>query len=124
MLRVSVPLSRAVAPIGDVPVDEEREFTLIPGALSEEARAELIASARTESDRMEESLLQKQAKRLAKVAERGDGTCLSWSDLSSDWEIMFMGYEIDIVRGKDGCAVEIEPVRAQHGRRYRGRVTR
>ena len=37
---------------------------------------------------------------------------------------MFMGYEVAIEETSGGCEVVIEPVRVQHGRRYRGRVKR
>ncbi len=124
LLRISVPLSRAVAPIGEIPVSEERVFTLVPGSLAEEERTALIAAARLAADQIETELVQKQAARLAKQANKGDGSCSMWSELEPAWGVLFMGYEVEIVSTLNGCEVVIEPVHVQHGRRYRGRVQR
>ena len=44
---MNVPLETAVAPIGEVPVAEERRFSLTPGHLDEEARAQATRASIT-----------------------------------------------------------------------------
>ena len=55
-----------------------------------------------------------------RAAQRGDG-CAAWDEIRADWDVIFAGYDyIDAVQ--DGCAVNIETSRRQHGRRFKGRV--
>lgn len=124
LLRISVPLGRAVAPIGDVPVSEERTFELVPGSLSETDRTRLVEASIKAADAMEAELVQQQAYRLAEQALGPDGACLAWDEMVPRWGIMFMGYDVEIRQIETGCEVVIEPTHVQHGRRYRGRVNR
>ena len=121
LLRVNVPLETAVAPIGEVPVAEERRFSLVPGHLDEEARAQAIRESITSADGLEDVLVREHAVRLGRAAQRGDG-CAAWDEIRADWDVIFAGYELSIDAVQDGCAVNIETSRRQHGRRYKGRV--
>jgi hypothetical protein len=122
LLRVNVPLQTAVAPIGDVPVDEERRFVLVPGHLDEGARDALKAEAISASDRREAATVQEQAKSLGRAAAQENGGCAQWDEMKTDWGLIFAGYELDIAPTLTGCAVSVETGRRQHGRRFKGRV--
>lgn len=122
LLRVNVPLQTAVAPIGEVPVDEERQFSLVAGHLDEETRAATIRASIVAADRREEALVREQAARLGRAAQRDEATCASWDEIRADWEVIFAGYELSIAAARDGCAVSIETSRRQHGRRFKGMV--
>jgi hypothetical protein len=121
-LRVNVPVRTAVAPLGPVPVPEERRFSLEPGRLSESERIRIHTAARSEADALERRYVEDMGRRLAAAANRTDGRCSKWSELEADWGVMFPGYEVEVRSSPDGCAVGIEPARVQHGRRFRGVV--
>ncbi len=121
-LRVNVPARTAVAPLGPVPVPEERRFTLEPGRLSDSDRTQIIRAARSEADALERRYVEDMGRRLAAAASLADGGCTNWGELEADWGVMFPGYEVEVRSSPDGCAVGVEPVRVQHGRRFRGVV--
>ena len=118
LFRVNVPLETAVAPIGEVPVAEERRFSLTPGHLDEEAMAQAIRASITSADGLEYVLVREHAVRLGSAAQRGDG-CAAWDEIRADWDVIFAGYELSIDAVQDGCAVNIETSRRQHGRRFK-----
>ena len=124
LLRINVPLQSAVAPIGEVPVDEERKFEVIAGRLSEDERSSLISEAIAASDAMEDAWVRGQGQKLARAALGEAGECGSWSEMKADWEMIFMGYDVDITAGEQGCVVTIETSKRQHGRRFKGEVPR
>lgn len=121
-LRVNVPMRSAVAPLGDVPVPEERRFSLSPGHLSDDARRTMNQSAVESADAMEKQYVEDMARRLGASAVRPDGACAPWRELEPEWGIMFPGYSIDVRSVGGGCAVGVEPSVVQHGRRFRGEV--
>ncbi len=122
LLRVNVPLAKVVAPIGDVPVSEERRFSLVPGMLAEGQFEALSAAASQAADEMEVVALEFNARQMAALAKQADGSCSSWADMAPDWGVMFAGYTVQISREHARCVVGVEATRPQHGRRYRGEV--
>ena len=120
-LRINVPLREVVAPLGKTPVDEERRFELVPGRVTEEARAEHMAQAVSLSDTRERQMVMELGVKLS-VAARTDEGCLKMSDVDPAFSLLFTGYEVAIVQEAGDCVVEIEPSRAQHGRRFKGRI--
>jgi len=121
-LRVNVPMRSAVAPLGDVPVPEERRFSLLPGRLNDEERHTMNQKAILAADAMEKQYVEDMARRLGASAVRPEGTCASWGALESEWGIMFPGYAIELRFVDGGCVVGVEPSVLQHGRRFRGEV--
>jgi len=122
LLRVNVPLQTAVAPIGEVPVEEERRFSLVPGHLDEATRNASIQASIAAADRLERTIVEEHAVRLGRAAQRSQTDCASWDEIRADWEVIFAGYELSIDATPDGCAVSIETSRRQHGRRFKGMV--
>lgn len=122
-LRVNVPMRTAVAPLGDVPIPEERQFTLVPGRLDDAQRALMKKKAIDGADELERRYVEDMGLRVADAARDDSGECADWDSLEPKWGVMFPGYEVDVVALKSGCAVELEPVRVQHGRRYRGTIS-
>ena len=123
-IRVNVPTRTAVAPLGPVPVPEERRFTVIPGRLSADERTEMQRRAVLEADALEQRYVEDMAKRLSAAAMQPSGQCMEWSQLESDWGVMFPGYTVDVLQLESTCSVELEPTRVQHGRRYQGTIIR
>lgn len=122
LLRVNVPLQTAVAPIGEVPVDEERRFSLVPGHLDEPARNAVIEASIAAADRLESAVVKEHAARLGHAAQREGTACAPWVDVKADWEVLFAGYELSIEATPGGCAVSVETSKRQHGRRFKGVV--
>ena len=122
LLRVNLPLRQAVAPIGDVPVDAERRFELVAGALGEGDFETASAAAQREADEMEVTAVESTAKRIATQARQSDGSCLSWEALEETWGVMLAGYDVSLSSHGDGCAVTVEAAQVQHSRRYRGLI--
>lgn len=122
-LRVNVPMRTAVAPLGAVPVPEERRFTLVPGRLDDDRRAEMSKSAVEGANQLEQRYVEDMGQRLATASLNESGVCSSWETLEPKWGVLFPGYEVNVVAVESGCAVELEPARVQHGRRYRGTIS-
>ncbi|MEC8193588.1 MAG: hypothetical protein VX944_16260 [Myxococcota bacterium] len=123
-IRVNVPTRAAVAPLGPVPVAEERRFTVKPGRLSADERADMQRRATMEADALERRYVDDMAKRLSAAALQPSGECAQWDELNEDWGVMFPGYTVDVQQRGSTCAVELEPTRVQHGRRYQGTISR
>jgi len=123
-IRVNVPTRTAVAPLGPVPVQEERRFTVTPGRLSGDERTEMQRLAVTEADALERRYVDDMARRLSAAALQPSGLCAEWNQLKPDWGVMFPGYTVDVLQQGTTCAVELEPTRVQHGRRYQGTISR
>ena len=123
LLRVNVPLRTAVAPLGEVPVPEERRFALVPGTLEESARSASVQAAKDSADALERAFVEDTARRIGKEALDADGRCKAWTEFDESWTVLLPGYEIDVNQAGNICSVGVEPVRIQHGRRYRGVVT-
>jgi hypothetical protein len=123
-LRINVPTRTAVAPLGPVPVPEERQFTLVPGQLSGQDRAQMQRDAIERADRLEQQYVEELARRLSAAAVLPEGKCTPWEVIEAEWGVMFPGYAVDVLESESGsgCSVGIEPIRVQHGRRYRGVV--
>lgn len=120
-LRINMPLREVVVPLGDVPVAEERRFQLVPGGVAEERRAELIDAAREQADSRETLMITELASRLAGAARTETG-CKPLAQVDPAFALLLTGYDVQIVSGADGCVIEVEPSRPQHGRRFKGRV--
>ena len=122
LLRVNVPLRTAIAPLGEVPVPEERRFALVPGRLEESARAGLMQAAEESADALERAFVEDTARRIGREAVGSDGDCKSWAEFDESWTVLLPGYEVEVTKTGAGCSVGVEPVRTQHGRRFRGVV--
>ncbi len=127
VLRVNRPTNGAVVPLGLVPSPAELTYGLVPGAVTEEERAEARALAAMASGQREMEVglmlvaaLGEQANDVFFRAEGDD--CPVVGDLEGDWEALLVGYEVLIERVPLGCAVRVEPTRVQHGRRLAARV--
>lgn len=123
LLRVNVPLRTVVAPLGDVPIPEEHRFVLVPGRLDEGARAKSIQAAMESADALEQAFVEDTARRIAKEAFEGEGRCKAWADFDEEWAVLLPGYEVEVTHTGEHCSVGVEPVRIQHGRRFRGVVS-
>jgi hypothetical protein len=121
--RISVPFRELVLPLGPVPSDVEVRFSLVPGRVSEEERDVLVAAAIEQADLNEAERAHYWGTRLAKAATMVDGGCFSFSQMEGDmFANVLVGYDVDIVVTEAGCAVDLEPLVKQHGRRFRGRI--
>jgi hypothetical protein len=123
LLRVNIPLGTAVAPIGDVPIDAERHFELVSGALPDGEFEAGIAAARQEADGLEVEAVEHNARLVAMDAVNPSGGCEPWTSLKDTWGIMFEGYQITVSETEEGCALGVAASRPQHGRRFRGVVS-
>jgi hypothetical protein len=123
LLRVNIPLGAGVAPIGDVPIDAERRFELVPGALLDGAFEAGVAVAREEADALEVEAVEHNARLVALDAVSPTGGCVAWTTLEDKWGIMFEGYQVTVSEAEEGCAVGVAASRPQHGRRFRGVVS-
>jgi hypothetical protein len=123
LLRVNVPLRTAVAPLGEVPIVEERRFTLVPGRLEESARGALIQAAIESADALEKDFVEHTARRIGAHALDEEGRCENWAEFDEAWTVLLRGYEVEVTQTPEGCSVGVEPVRIQHGRRFRGVIT-
>jgi hypothetical protein len=120
-LRINVPLREVVVPMGEVPVAEERRFRLVPGGMSEVSRQAAMDSARDSADRREADLIGDLGAKLGRAAKTPGG-CLSLDQVDPAYGLLLTGYQVQIVPEQDSCVVEVEPSRAQHGRRFKGRI--
>ena len=120
-LRINVPLREVVVPMGEVPVAEERRFQLVVGGVSEAERTRAMARAREEADAREATLVRELSRKAARAAKTESG-CLALDDLDPAFGLLFTGYTVQIRSEKEGCVVEVEPSRSQHGRRFKGRI--
>ncbi len=120
-LRINVPLREVVAPIGEVPVKEERRFELVPGGVSDEERLRAVVQARTSADTREAALVRELGMKVSRAAKTPTG-CRSLAELDPAFSLLFTGYQVQIRRMDETCVVEVEPSRIQHGRRFKGRV--
>ena len=123
LLRVNAPLKKVVAPIGAVPIPEERRFDLVAGRLAEGEFESATEAAKRSADTLEIAAIEYNAQRLAGVAARKGGGCLPWSELVTQWGVLFEGYTVRLIDSDEGCSIGIEATRSQHGRRFRGVVT-
>jgi len=120
-LRINVPLRKVVVPLGDVPVAEERRFLLVPGGMSEEGRSAAIASAQEAADSHETEMVTELGAKVARAAA-GEAGCRSLDELDPAFKLLLTGYDVQIVPKGEGCVVEVEPTRPQHGRRFKGTI--
>jgi hypothetical protein len=122
--RISVPFRELVLPLGPVPSDVEVRFSLVPGRVSEDERDVLVAAAIEQADMREAERAHYWGARLAKAVTMADGRCLSFGQVAGDvFASVLVGYDVNIVATEAGCAVDLEPLVKQHGRRFRGRIT-
>jgi hypothetical protein len=122
LLRINVPSRQVVAPMGKVPVAEERQFTLEPGHLDEAERRSLIALAREQATTMEADFIEEMARSLGRAAHQADGSCTQLLDMEESWSVLLEGYDVQLIPVPGACAVGVEPSKPQHGRRYKGVV--
>lgn len=121
-LRINTVLREVVVPSGPRADARDRRLLLAPGALGADARDALVAAARQLADSRERDRTVEIGRALAAAADVG-GACRPLAELDEDWSNLLLGYEVLVSAVDGGCAVEIEPVAVQHGRRFRGRVT-
>ena len=120
LIRINVPSRQVVVPIGKVPVPEERRFMLTPGYLEAAERRRAIERATTQADEMEAVFVQETARSLGRAAMQEDGQCKQLVDVDESWSVLLEGYDVQVLTNERGCTVGVEPVRSQHGRRFKG----
>lgn len=122
MLRLNVPTSTAVVPADRFPTELDRHLALVPGAVTEEARAAAMERVRQASIAEERQALEEVGARLAVRARQPDGTCASLSEQPESLRDLLAGYDVEIVADHGVCVVDVEPARRQHRRRVAARV--
>lgn len=117
LIRVNLLSRQVVVPTGPVPdPGMDRRLLLVPGALSEEERADAVLAAADAADQMEAAFLEEQLPQLAQ-ASRMSG-CAPLESLGAPWNLMFKGYNVEISnRDEQGCEVLVVPEIEQHRRR-------
>ena len=117
LLRVNLAAGLAVLPVGPAPDPQDILFSLVEGAADPVALAETAATV-AERALVDETLwLSERLPRLAMALRRADGSCATIDEIDPAWKMSFSGYTVtpEVVPG--GCAVGVQPVVAQHGRR-------
>ncbi len=127
ILRINRPTATAVVPMGPTPSPAELRYTLVPGTVSSDARAEAQALATLAGGQRELTVGLQLVAALTEQANdvffRAEGdACPTVGGLEGDWDALLVGYEVLIERVDLGCAVRVEPTRVQHGRRLAAQV--
>jgi hypothetical protein len=122
LLRLNVATRSAVVPASAHPDQMDRVLTLIPGVVSPEERSAATEAAREAARAAERAFVHELLPRLAQTARLGPGRCAAPAEVEPSWPLLLAGYRVRVLPVGDGCVVELEPERPQHGREFRGVV--
>ena len=120
MIRINMPLRKAVVPIALDASPLDRQLELEPGALSSSEKQELMDKAIQKANDLEQKFVQDQI--LSIFAGR---TCVELVKISLEEEPIWKGYALNwSLLPHNDCVLSIEGAPLQHRRRFQGRFIR
>lgn len=124
LLRLNVATRTAVVPASEHPDQMDRVLTVVPGTVTPQERSARTEAAREAARAAERAFVHELLPRLAQSALVSPGRCAAPAEVEPSWPLLLAGYRVRVLPEADGCVVEIEPERSQHGREFRGVVGR
>ena len=120
MIRINMPLRKAVVPIALDASPLDRQLELEPGLLSSKEKERLMNQAIQEANDLEQKFVQDQVRSI--FAGR---TCVELVKISFAEDPIWKGYTLDwSLLPQNDCALSIEGTPLQHRRRFQGRFIR
>jgi len=123
LVRLNVATGEAVLPAGPHPDPGDLRLRWTFGAVDAAAREAAAASAAAAAFAREQAFFAETVRPSLAGLRGADGACRAPAAVEPAWELLLAGYAVRAeADGAGGCVLQVEPLRAQHGRRWRGRV--